>query len=474
MALHPSRSVPATGPPRSTDMKALLRPIATLLFGASIALLAVIALPMVPSDGQAPSVEVVTLPAVADDPAGALDAAAVVDLDPLAQPDDGSAPPAPPPPEEEAPVEWIEHTIAPGEALGRILPRWGIPPQEVWEAARPHVDLNKVQAGKVLRLHRGPDGATVDRLEYALTLDRTLVVAPDAQGVWRATVDVVEYERREGVRSFTVNRSLWEAAVQAGLRPADIVALADVFRYDIDFNTEVRQGARAELVVEELYVDGELRRLGAPLAVRFHNNGKQYLAIRFEGADGESRYYDATGHSRKRPFLRSPLKFSRVTSGFSRNRFHPVLKQGRPHYGVDFGAPEGTPIYAVGDGVVSWAGPNGGHGRFVKLDHAGPYDSSYSHMSRVSVKKGQKVRQGQLLGYVGSTGLSTGPHLHYQFWVDGRYVNPLTVELPKGGEPVADTQAAAFAAHRDAMLSRLDGTEVQPAQNSTAVADIAE
>lgn len=462
-------------------MKAVLRSLATMLFGASVALLIV----SVTSRSDEPEAERLSAHERAEADAADSDAlnlqgaGAEVVLESFEEVGLDGAPQAEPPPPEAEPeptAAWIEHTIAPGEALGRILPRWGIPTQEVWEAARPHIDLSKVQAGKVLRLHRGEDGQTIDRLEYALSLDRTLVLEPDATGAWRAQVDAVQYDRQEGVRSFTVQRSLWEAAVQAGLRPADIVALADVFRYDIDFNTEVRQGARAEMVVEELYVEGELRRLGAPLAVRFTNNGKEYTAIRYDVGDGEPRYYDASGHSRKRPFLRSPLKFSRVTSGFSRNRFHPVLKRGRPHYGVDFGAPEGTPIYAVGDGTVSWAGPNGGHGRFVKLDHAGPYDSSYSHLSRIAVQKGQKVRQGQLLGYVGSTGLATGPHLHYQFWLDGRYVNPLTVELPKGGLSVPDKVRPDFEAHRAAMLAKLQNgpspsSPPAPAAPSTALAD---
>jgi murein DD-endopeptidase MepM/ murein hydrolase activator NlpD len=144
-----------------------------------------------------------------------------------------------------------------------------------------------------------------------------------------------------------------------------------------------------------------------------------------------------------------------------------VLKRSRPHNGVDFGAPTGTPVYAVGDAVVSFAGTSGGHGRFVKLDHEGPYESSYSHLSRISVRKGQKVRQGDLLGYVGSTGLATGPHLHYQFWVNGRYANPLTVPLPKGGESVPDAERAAFEAHRDALLARLDAADA----DEIAVAD---
>ena len=420
-------------------MHPLMRPLATFAFGASVALLLIAVLPKAPSGG--------------DDTGNAMVAAEGEEITEEIPADLAEPPPAEDPQPESS--EWHEHTVGSGEVLGKILPRYGLPTQEIWEAAKPYVDLSKLRAGKVLRIHTAPGATAPDVLEYPIDADQTLKVSLQADGTWKADLEKIEYERREGTRTFTVNRSLWEAAVGAGLRPSDIVALADVFRYDIDFNSEIRRGAKATMVVEELWTEGRLAGLGAPLAVRFENSGKEYLAIRFEGPEGP-RYYDAKGQSRKGPFLRSPLKFSRVTSGFSRNRYHPILKRGRPHNGVDFGAPEGTPVYAVGDATVSWAGPNSGHGRFVKLDHAGPYDSSYSHLSRISVHKGQKIRQGQLIGYVGSTGLATGPHLHYQFWSNGKLVNPLTVPLPRGGDPIPESMRAAFEAQKESLLARLD------------------
>jgi murein DD-endopeptidase MepM/ murein hydrolase activator NlpD len=167
--------------------------------------------------------------------------------------------------------------------------------------------------------------------------------------------------------------------------------------------------------------------------------------------------------------LRSPLEFSRVTSGFNLKRFHPVLKKPRPHYGVDFGAPIGTPVRAVGDGVVEMADRNGGHGNYVKLDHEGPYSSSYSHLSSISVRRGAKVRQGEIVGFVGKTGLATGPHLHFQFWVDGRYVNPLDVELPQS-EALQGEELVRFQAQRDALLAQLEqGAQEQNAAVADAV-----
>lgn len=377
-----------------------------------------------------------------------------------------------PPPEPVGPA-WTDHKIERGQVLSKILPRYGMPTSAVRNAAKEHYDLARIQAGKVLRFRTQPGETQADRLEYTLDEDHTLVVervveqiTDEATGEltesvrWNGFVDAIEYEAREVERAFTVTSSLWAAAVKAGLRPRDIVGLAQVYRWDIDFNTEIRAGARAEMVVEELMVDSEPVKLGAPLAVRFTNDGEEYVAIRWTSEDGSTRYYDASGKARKKPFLRSPLDFSRVTSGFNaKGRFHPVLKRRRPHYGVDFGARKGTPVRAVGDAVVKFSGTNGGHGRYVKLDHEGPYASSYSHLSRISVRKGQRVKQGDIIGYVGSTGLATGPHLHYQFWVGGKYVNPLTVKLPNSGAAVPKAERKAFFAHRDRLLARLGQDE---------------
>ncbi len=393
-----------------------------------------------------------------DDAPSLVDLARSLPVDPLP----GEAAPGPDEP------RFTEHTIGRGEALGLILPRFGLPTAAVLAAAKPHHDLSRIRAGKVLRFKTEPGAEAPSELHYALDQDRTLVVYIDeeAESGWSARVDEVTYDTKLATREFEVTSTLWAAAVEAGLQPADIAGLAGVYRFDLDFNTEVRAGARVRMVVEELWTGGEFVRLGTPVAVELTNSGKEYVAIHFQDRDNEPAYYDAQGRARKKAFLRSPLKFSRVTSGFNKNRYHPVLKRKRPHYGVDFGAPTGTPVHAVGDGVVSLAGTHGGHGRHVKLDHAGPYESSYSHLSRIAVKRGQKVRQGQIIGYVGSTGLATGPHLHYQFWVDGKYVNPLTVKLPSEGTPaIQDTSG--FAAWRDHHLSLLDeddGSVVADAQ----------
>ncbi len=359
--------------------------------------------------------------------------------------------PIPPPP---PPPEWVDHTIRKGETLSGIFAALGVPTREVIRASSEHTDLSRIRAGRVLGFLMDPDEPDPVAVRYALDEDRTLIVSQEETG-WVARVDAIIYETHTGVRRLSVESSLWQAAVDAGLRPRDMASLARVFEYDIDFNTEVRRGDALDVVVEELWTDGELARLGAPLAVRFSNKGRQLTAIRYTRSNGTTGYFDAEGSARKGPFLRSPLEFSRVTSGFSRKRYHPILKKTRAHLGTDFGAPAGTPVRAVGKGKVTMSGRNGGHGNFVKLDHDGPYNSSYSHLSKIHVKRGETVRQGQIIGTVGSTGMSTGPHLHYQFWKSGRIVNPMTVKLPTS-ERLPGREMSNFRATRDRLLAMLD------------------
>ena len=350
---------------------------------------------------------------------------------------------------------WIVHTISSGEVIGRLLPRFGAPIQAVLAAAKPEKDLSRIRAGEELAFRYEPLEVAPIAIRYALDEDRTLFIEREGD-LWFARVATVTYESRMAVREFVVERTLWEAAVDAGLRPADIAAIARVFEYDLDFNTEIRAGARVRVVVDELWADGALARLAAPRAARLENAGKTYTAIRFTPDGGKSGYYDQDGVSRKGAFLRSPIAFGRVTSGFNKNRYHPILKKSRPHNGTDFGAPTGTPVRAVGDGVITVAGRSGGHGNFVKIDHSGPYDSSYSHLSRIAVKKGARVSQGQVIGYVGSTGLATGPHLHFQFWVNGKYVNPMSITVPRN-ERLDGAALDAFFGERDRWLSVLEG-----------------
>jgi murein DD-endopeptidase MepM/ murein hydrolase activator NlpD len=357
------------------------------------------------------------------------------------------------------------YTIQGGDTLGGILTKYGINNVDaVHRAGLPFHDLSKIAAGKQFFFELAPDDS-VQKISYAVGEDVQIVLTPNPAcdseqppdcSPWLAERQERNFEHRPSRRDFIVTTSLWEAARAADLQPAGIVGLADVYRFDIDFNTEVRAGATVEVLADELWENGEFVKLGPPDIARFTNNNESYIAIRYEDSKGRIDYFDESGQARKKAFLRSPLRFNaRVTSSFDPNRFHPVLKKSRPHNGTDFGAPTGTPVVAIGDGVVTFSGTNGGHGKFVKIDHPGPYESSYSHLSAISVKKGARVRQGQLIGKVGSTGMSTGPHLHFQFWVNGRFVDPMK-QKHASTERLPSSEMGAFRAHTAALMSRLD------------------
>jgi murein DD-endopeptidase MepM/ murein hydrolase activator NlpD len=359
----------------------------------------------------------------------------------------------------------LDRRIVEGDTITELLGGLGLPSADLLAAAKlAKLDLGRIRAGRALTFWRRTATNEVAFVAYPLDDDgdRRIVVQDQGDDGWYAFAQDAAYESEPTVRSFTVTSSLWEQALEAGLRPSDIVAIAHVFEYEIDFNTEVHPGMTTEIVTDALSSDGTFRKLAAPQAVRLTNPSgggktKQYVAIRYTTKDGTVGYYAPDGKARKKAFLRSPLEFSRVTSSFSTKRYHPVLKKSRAHNGVDLGAPSGTPVRAVADGVVEFAGKAGGHGNHVKLAHDGPYETGYSHLSKILVRQGAHVRQGELVGLVGSTGLATGPHLHYEFFLHGKYVDPMKVDLPLTEELAAD-ELPAFYEVRDEMLARLTGS----------------
>ena len=328
-------------------------------------------------------------------------------------------------------VEWRSYRVQKGDTLGKILPEFGLSTNQIRNAALAIYDLANLRIDQEFRFQYPPGAESPNEVRYPLGEDDTLVIRQTDDG-WQAEREKINFDIIIGYRHFVVNSSLWNAAIEGGLKPSDIAQMAEVLQYDLDFNTEIKKGATAELLVEELWQDGQLMKLGKPLILIFTNNEKEYQAIRFTNSNDVSAYYDSDGISRESPFLRSPLAFSRVTSNFNPKRYHPVLKKPRPHNGTDFGAQTGTHVRTVANGVVTYAGINGGHGNFVKIKHQDGFETSYSHLSKITVKKGQQVKKGQHIGNVGSTGLSTGPHLHYQVWQNNRYVDAMKVQFPKG------------------------------------------
>jgi murein DD-endopeptidase MepM/ murein hydrolase activator NlpD len=323
-------------------------------------------------------------------------------------------------------------------------------------------DPRRLKADHTYLLERTFSGL-VRRFEYEIDQDRFLrVLGPSDRQPEELTVEVVPY-RKDLVPAWaqgeisTDATSLFAAMEQVG-EGADLsIELADIFSGEIDFNSELQPGDRFDLTFEKVYREGAFLKYGDVLAATFSNGGRVLKAIRYTVPGGKPAYYDDHGRSLKRFFLKSPLKFGApVTSRFSHARMHPILRTLRPHLGVDYGAPAGSPVIAVATGVVVSAGWSGEGGLMVHLRHASGYETFYMHLSKIFARVGQHVGQGDLVGRVGMTGLATGPHLDYRVRKNGTPLNPLTLlrALPPG-EPIPRNLLAAFTAERDRLLGQL-------------------
>lgn len=259
----------------------------------------------------------------------------------------------------------------------------------------------------------------------------------------------IPYELEVKQASVTINESMFLSGLDAGLSEVLIIDLAEVLAWEIDFATQVQSGDSFTVVYEQRSRNGVEDGVGNILAATFTNNGNTSYAYRYENTAGEHGYYDQDGASLIRPFLKAPLAYNRISSGYTHARFHPVTQRTSPHLAIDYAAPTGTPIRAVGDGVITQYGWFGGYGNYVDIRHNGTYQTQYAHLSAYAdgLTVGSSVTQGQIIGYVGSTGFSTGPHLHYQVKVNGQLVNPLEVEFPKG-EVLEDDDLALFKKRR--------------------------
>ncbi|MDX1432450.1 MAG: peptidoglycan DD-metalloendopeptidase family protein [Gammaproteobacteria bacterium] len=329
--------------------------------------------------------------------------------------------------------------------------------------------LRSLLPGQTLEFHLTPERRVAKLVHY---LDET-----DSQrftrvgDAFRSELMHEPLERRTAVAVGEIDSSLFIAAQEAGLSDNVIMQMVEILAWDVDFALDIRRGDRFAVIYEELYKDGEKVRDGAILATEFVNQGHRTRAVRFVYPDdGHVAYFTPDGHNVRKAFLRTPVKFSRISSRFSTRRKHPVLHKLRAHRGVDYAAPVGTPIKASGDGKVVFIGWKGGYGKAVVLQHGAMYSTLYAHMSRFAAKlrQGQRVRQGQVIGYVGSTGLATGSHLHYEFRVRGVHRDPLRVELPKAA-PIDDEYRAEFQHATKGLVDRLEllsGTQLA-AENQT-------
>lgn len=351
-----------------------------------------------------------------------------------------------------------------GQTLGSIFGKLGLSSTLMHRIAE-----HSKSSGRLARLYPGNElvfeivDGDFRSLQFDLSESQRYLIEADGDKLTSRVIDR-PLETRMGYTAVEVTHTLFGAAGGAGLSDALVLKMVEIFNFDIDFVRDLKRGDRFALVYEEVWREGEKLRDGDILAATFINGGKRFEVFRHVSADGAIDYLSRDGKSRKRAFIRTPLEFSRVSSRFSAARRHPVLGTMRAHKGVDYAAPPGTPIRVTGQGTVAFAGWKGGYGKVVEVQHGKTYRTLYAHMQGFAkdIRVGTKVKQGEVIGYVGSTGLATGPHLHYEFHVNGQHRDPLSVDLPTA-DPLSGTELARFKAtvgERIAQLATMESTLV--------------
>jgi len=354
---------------------------------------------------------------------------------------------------------WQSVEVKRGDTLGAIFSALRLSHEvllRVMSAGDQAKALARIHPGDKLQFEIAEDGQLLTLLhEETATSGLRVTRRPDG------SFEEHQYQKpvvtRVAYASATISSSLYLAAQDVGLSDKVTMNLAEVFGWDIDFALDIRKGDGFTVLYEQVYLDGDLIEDGEIVAAEFVNQGRVVRAVRFVDKHDDTHYYTPEGLSMRKAFLRSPVDFRRVSSGFQRNRKHPITGKRRAHKGVDYAAATGTPIKASGDGKVVFAGTKNGYGRTVVLQHGGTYSTLYGHMSRIGkgIRNGARVRQGQTIGYVGQTGLATGPHLHYEFRVNDVHQNPLTVKLPEA-KPIAEEYRAQFVALASELTPQLD------------------
>ncbi|MBN1567059.1 MAG: M23 family metallopeptidase [Acidobacteria bacterium] len=343
------------------------------------------------------------------------------------------------------------------QTVTEVLLQQGLPLSlihQIIDCTLPVYDLAKVKAEQLYWLYFTEDGKFRD-FRYHVDDERYLTVYHDvANDQLVPVLKNFQFETRVVPVSAAIESSLFASVMDAGEKDQLALDLADIFGSDIDFYTDIQKGDSFRVLVEKKYLDNRFSKYGVILAAAFTNEQKEFVGIRFEDENGKPAYYAPDGKALKKSFLKSPLKYGRITSGFSMARRHPILKIVRPHLGVDYAAPVGTPVQSVGAGKVIRAGRNGGAGKMVTIRHSGGYETSYLHLSRIAVKTGAHVGQGDVIGYVGSTGLSTGPHLDFRIRHHGKAINPSKVIFPPN-PPVSPSKFDRFAAVRNKLIDDL-------------------
>ncbi len=349
-----------------------------------------------------------------------------------------------PPPVPEIRKEIIQGTIAQGDTASALLGAFFSAAEihELGQQCKPVFPLSKLSAGQPYRLCLSDD--SFERFEYDIDRDEQLIISREADNFTIEKVPIPYTTETVRVRG-TIESSLFEAVTNTGESDVLAMNLADIFAWDIDFILDIRQGDSFQALVEKRYREGQPAGYGRILAAEFTNQGTTFQAFLYQDGDRRADYYDASGQSLRKAFLKAPLSFSRISSGFTMHRFHPITKTWKAHPAIDYAAPPGTPIKSVGDGVIIKKGYTRGNGNYVKIRHNSSYETMYLHMKGFAkgIGQGKRVSQGQTIGYVGSTGLATGPHLCFRMFKNGAPVNPGQVKAA-AAQPVTKANMADF------------------------------
>jgi murein DD-endopeptidase MepM/ murein hydrolase activator NlpD len=331
-------------------------------------------------------------------------------------------------------VNGTVHTVERGDNLYQVLLNYGVKVQEVGgliAAWRSLPELQKMRPGEILELIFARDSKRLEKVRYQNIQGQVLATTRTEQG-WTTSRYAKPVVVTSSLACGEIKDSLYQSAVDEDIDFELALALADIFAWDIDFFVDLRAGDNYAFLYNQRFRDGKLVGNGRIVAAHFHNGSTRHLAYYYQAPGKKADYYDEKGNSLRKVFLKSPLRYSRISSGFSKRRLHPILKIYRPHPGVDYAAPTGTPVVSVGDGRVISRRWKNGYGRFIAIRHNSRYITSYGHLYRYAskIKVGSNVKQGQVIGYVGASGLATGPHLDFRMKKDGRFVNPLKNRLP--------------------------------------------
>jgi murein DD-endopeptidase MepM/ murein hydrolase activator NlpD len=346
-----------------------------------------------------------------------------------------------------------------GDTLLRLLNRHGVgknAARDLIATVRPYLAPKSLRSGDKIALLINPVNREVHGLEY-LHRDQSVRVRATAQG-WEAERNWIPSVKETRVIRGTVSESLYESGVEAGLTPNQIMMLAELFEYRIDFFSDFQRGDEFSVLADETRYEDGRRESGNIIAAELQAGGEPFRIFRFTGQRGRADYYDGDGRARRRAFLRAPLSFTRISSRYNPKRRHPIFRTVRPHRAIDYAAPAGTPVVALGNGRVTHAGWKGGYGKMVEISHADGYATRYAHFSRIAatIRRGTKVAQGQVVGYVGETGHATGPHLHFEMLRQGRKINFLGLRIPTT-ERLRGKDLQQFVKEREITLAQLLG-----------------